>query len=180
MKEIFNKGNWLLTLPLAAVGVVYLYFLFLPAQREIDRLRSDLQAQRQSVTQLHEREKKIYETNEELQRAVQFVAEWKQKNKADAASVLAQISDEVEKSGVQTMRFDPEATDRFETLRKTPLMLGTQGDFQQVFRMLQQLEALPSTIWIEHFHIETAERDGRPLSNEVNLAIFTGNAENSD
>lgn len=180
MKEIFNKGNWLLTLPLAAVGVVYLYFLFLPAQHEIDRLRNDLQAQRQSVTELHVRQRKIYETNEDLQRAERFVGDWKQSNRDDAASVLAQISDEVEKSGVQTIRFDPEATVRFETLRKTPLMLGTQGDFQQVFHMLRQLEALPATIWIEHFHVEAAERGEHPLSNEVTLAIFTGNAENSD
>ncbi len=180
MKEIFKKGNWLVTLPLAAVGVVYLYFLFLPAQREIDRLRGDLRAERQSVTELHERQRKIFETNEDLQRAERYVTEWKQNNTDDAASVLAQISDEVEKSGVQTIRFDPEATQRFETLRKTPLVLGTQGDFQQVFRMLQQLEALPSAIWIEHFHVEASGRGEHPLSNEVTLAIFTGNAENSD
>ena len=175
-----RRGNWLLTLPLVAIGVCYLYFLFLPTKLEIHRLRGELKKKQLEITQAQPMKLALFEKQQEFEEAEEFVSGWMKQNENEAASVLADISREVQASGVQTIRFDPQPTTRMRSLKKTPLVLGTEGTFAQHFDMLRRLEALPATVWIEKFSLQAPTSSGEYTSSEVSLAIFAVNRDISD
>jgi hypothetical protein len=94
--------------------------------------------------------------------------------------VLADISREVYGSGVKTIRFDPQPTSKLQTVKQTPLVLGTTGTFAEHFDMLQRLESLPASMWIEQLSIRAPTTEGENLESELSLAIFTVNRDISD
>jgi Tfp pilus assembly protein PilO len=180
MSRRLRHGDWLLTLPLAAIGIGYLYFFFLPAKSEIARRRAVLATRKADIDRSRPLTIAAFQTEEELEKTDNFVTGWMQHNDNDAASVLAKISQRVQESGVQTIRFDPQPTDRLQAIRQTPLQLGTVGSFAQLFQMLRGLEALPAAVWIDRLTIRAPAKPGEILENETSLVVFTVNRNKSD
>jgi len=174
-----RQGNWLLTLPLAAVGIGYLYFFFLPAKAEIARRRTELASRTAQIDQLRPLKIAIFEKETEVEAAEKFVADWTRRNE-NGAAVMAEINQKVNDSGAQTIRFDRQPTTRLRAVQQTPLQLGTAGNFAQLFELLRGLEALPATLWIDQLTIRAPAKQGEPLASEVNLVIFGVNRDNSD
>ncbi|NIL99023.1 MAG: type 4a pilus biogenesis protein PilO [Planctomycetales bacterium] len=173
-------GNWLLTLGLAAIGIGYLLVFFLPAKAQLARRRAELKACKAEIDRTRPLSIAIFQKEEELEKTESFVTRWMQENDNDAASVLAKISQSVQESGVQIVRFDPQTTTSLQTIRQTPLQLGTLGNFAQMFHMLRQLEALPATVWIDRLAIQAPAKEGALLESETNVVIFAVNQSKSD
>ena len=180
MKKLLRKGNWRITLALAVAGMGYLYFVFLPAKEEIRQLHQQLRSQQDQVIATQPMKISIYETQEEIDQLREYVAGNHQTHAADAASALAEISDQVQLAGLHSVNFDPQTTTTYRTLRKTPLVLGTEGSFSQIFQFLAHVEQLGARIWLEEFRIESPSEVGKPLSSEITLAIFAFNPDSSD
>jgi Tfp pilus assembly protein PilO len=175
-----RHGNWLLTLPLAAIGIGYLYFFFLPAKAEITRRRAELATRKAEIDRSRPLKIAVFEKEEEVEMTESFVTNWMNHNDNDAASVLAKISQRVQESGVQTIRFDPQPTSQLQTIKQTPLQLGTVSNFAQLFHMLRGLEALPATLWIDRLTIRAPAKKGELLESEASLVVFAVNRNNSD
>jgi len=180
MSRRLHHGNWVLTLSLVAVGIGYLYFFFLPAKAEIAGRRAELENRKAEIDRSRPLSITVFETEEELEKTETFVTDWMQRNDNDAASVLAKISQQVQESGAQTIRFDPQPTTRLQAIKQSPLQLGTVSNFAQLFQMLRRLEALPATLWIDRLTIRAPAKKGELLESETSLVIFAVNQNNSD
>jgi hypothetical protein len=179
MTDMLKKRSSLGIAAAIVIAVGYLYFFYLPMEKENKRLSAELSSRRIAVGEAQMLGVDIENARLQLAKTIAHVEDWESRNDDDPAQVLALINDEVQQSGVQTINFDPEKTVQMDTLQKMQLVLGTKGDFQQVYDMLTRIEKLHPTIWIEGFRVGTSQQD-KMLSNEISLAIFADNPKNSD
>ena len=175
-----KQGSWLLTVPLAIVGLAYLYFLFLPGKAEINRLRADLIEKQRSVSEAGFIKLRIHETQQEIVRTQEYTDTWRSEQTHGLSRVLAQIGDEVQLSGARTSSFDPQPTIQHEVLKQTELALGVDGHFSEIFDMLRRLETLDANIRIQQISIEAGASTQDLLASKVTLAIFSVNRDNSN
>ncbi len=180
MKGIFRRGNWFITLPLAVIGLGYLYFFFLPAKRDILKLRVELETRKAEIERSRPLKATVFDRETQLRATEEYVEQWKRTNDDDAASVLALISQVTQDAGVQTIRFDPQPTVKLKSLTQTPLHLGTTGSFASLFALMQRLESLPARVRIERLTLRAPAKPGNSLESEVNLVISTVNPNISD
>jgi Tfp pilus assembly protein PilO len=182
MRPNQSRGSWIITVPLVAVGVGYLYLVFLPAKQQIDKLRKDLSEERMFVSQEGTLKGSIAALEELLTETDAFVGAWKKRavRPADLSQLFGEINRRAKSAGTTLDNFDPQATVDFELVRKVPLRLSVHGSFAQLQAMLRSFEQLPSTVWVESLALESNRDADKPLKAEVILAVFTANPDISD
>ena len=55
-----------------------------------------------------------------------------------------------------------------------------EGDFAQIFDVLERLESRPHRVWISNLTLSQPAEDGKTLRAEMTLTIFADLAENSE
>jgi Tfp pilus assembly protein PilO len=81
---------------------------------------------------------------------------------------------------VKTVRFDPQAHQRYQILHKLPLEMEVQGAFAQVFDFVRRLESLEAPIWVEEVSLEPVSENSEDLQCELKMAIFAARTDISD
>jgi len=182
MKNNIRRGSWFVTVPLAAVAVAYVAFVFLPGRRAVGELKQQISQKQEFITQATGVVTSLGTTREELEGTRAYNGAWRQR--APAARKLSafygQIYELTKAAGTATTRFDPEPVVTRNQIREIPLTMGCAGSFAQVYEFLRGLEGLPAEIWVDRLQLEKSSEKGGLVNCELSLVVFACNPENSD
>lgn len=176
-----KNRNLAITVALGGAVVAYIVLIFLPTQKSIASLQADLAAQQTTIGRSQSLSTALTELDGRLQAASKFSASWQ----ADAPSArhrapaLGAVTRCATEAGVATLQFDPRPNEPLATVARIPISLTCEGTFAQVVDLLQRLEALPATIWIENMRVAAQRGDAEIVHCELNLVVFADNQESS-
>lgn len=176
-----RPNSWLVTLPLLAVSLTFVFWYFGPRQADLRQLQSELELKEVSLAystlpaQIRSAQQVLIETGD-------FVQAWRSNSATPLADVFSEISQIIADSGSKATSFDPEPAVEWEFLRRVPLTVAFEGSFQQVFDVLLKLEQMSQPMWILSLHFEKARKRGNEsiVACELKLAIFTGKTNSND
>jgi Tfp pilus assembly protein PilO len=174
--------SWLITGIVAASAIAYVFLVFLPGQRSIQAVRSQLNERRQQILQADALIGPLTQAARRLDHTRQVNSEWQAAAPSHTrlTEKFASLSAAATQSGVTIVRFDPQPPQELQLLALHGLVVQFQGDFAQVFDFLRRIEALPGTIWMPTLRISADSHSGKTLSGELTLTIFVDRADYSD
>jgi len=188
-----RRHSWLVTLPLVAISAAYLWLVFLPGQRVIAALETELDDKRAFIASgVHVAQCRV-QFEAKLADLHTYCDRWQAKpcDSAGLAALYGEIAELLKASGVVTTHFSPGPTQKFDVLKKTALKIEYEGTFEQVASVLTSLETMPERLWVENVNLETLadsgvsirqkdDKVGQIMRCQVTLVIFAGNSEKSD
>lgn len=183
--DLFQKGGqpkpWVLAVVLGGGVALYLLVWFLPEQRRISALRTQLISHQQHVERLDLLSQQLEVTREQLAAHERVAQSWRQTapTRETLGKLYAQLSLAAEAAEVKFTRFDPTHRETHQLLEEHDISLAFQGSFQAVHDFIHRVEQLPETIWIIRLHVSSGPPTG-PLEGELTLTIFTHRGVNSD
>src|SRR6476646_10048835 len=89
MDNPLKRGSWLVTIPLVAVVVGYMVWVFMPTKRAIAELHLELQSKQNYVAEAGRMVARIRQVQEEMQATRDYNAKWSSRS---AASTSASVS----------------------------------------------------------------------------------------
>ena len=162
--------------------LTYAFFVFLPTQKSIRQLDGEMRQKQTEVYQAEQLMATTVKTQRELAETKDFIGKWR--DKAPGAKKLtglfAQVTQGARESGVKTVRFDPQAQQRYETIDKLPLEMEVRGAFPQVFDFVRRLEDLEAPIWVEEVSLEPVSENSEDLQCELKMAVLAARTDISD
>lgn len=182
MKKLAPRSSWLITIGLVAVSIGYLYFVFMPARRGIEKLQMELSQKRAYLAQEPGLKISLASAESDIALIQKYVDDWRSKSPVagELSGTFGAIHRLVKQAGVEVEKFDPENVTNLETVRKIPIRLTATGSFSQMHALLRGLEQMPACPWVESLRIERGKDAEAPLRGEVTLVIFAANPEISD
>lgn len=182
MKKSFLTGGWGAIIPLTAAFGVYLFFVFLPGMKDIQRMRSEMQFNEAAVMAAADIPERLKQIDQEFIDAHKHIEKWSgiSNRPSDVAEMFGKLSNLAKLAGVATTAFRPEAKQSLATLERIPLTFGCRGTSEQVKTLLASIEGLNQRIWIDDALIEKSHQNGKLVTCELKLAIFADNFEISD
>jgi Tfp pilus assembly protein PilO len=188
-----RRHSWLVTLPLVGIVAAYLWLVFLPGQRVISALETELADKRAFVASGSHVAQCRVQFEGKLAELRAYCERWQAKacDSARLAALYGEIAELLKASGVATTHFSPGPTLKLDVLQKTSLQIKCEGTFEQVASVLTRLEKMPERLWVEDVNLETLANDdpsnqdkgdqtGQVMRCQVNLVIFAGNSEKSN
>lgn len=177
-----RRNSLVVTIPLAAAAAAWVFFVFLPIQRAIERLRDEGSQMQQYCSRSQSFLPVLQHTGRDLASVRQKVASWEEitPSPKDLTALLGQITASIRSSGLRTTRFDPEPTVAYDRIAQIPISIGVTGSFPGVFTLLSQIETMSPMIWIERLEIEKAGKAAGSVSCDIDLVIFIDKTDNSD
>jgi Tfp pilus assembly protein PilO len=174
--------TWLITALLAAMAVGYVVFVFLPLQKKIRVLRSDLQEKRQHVVQAQSLTGTIERAKQQLAHTREVSLSWQAgaPSAAELARHFANITQHARTAGVKVGRFEPQPAVEMEVLAQHTVNLHFQGQFQQAFDFIARLEQLPGSVWFRDVKLFVPDPTTPQLQGELTLTIFVDRADYAD
>ncbi len=182
----------LITLVLGAVALGYVFLMFLPNQKSIQKMHREIREKQNYVSQSPMTVNQIGETRDRLAQTADYGSQWRDRapDPARMAAFFAQMIECAHESRVKTLRFDPASPEAFHTVQRFPVEMDVEGTFAQVFELTRSLELLEAPIWIASINIESAsdDRGGSESSSEgrgkvvceLKMGVFTDRTEDSD
>jgi Tfp pilus assembly protein PilO len=174
-------NSWFVTVPLLAGGLAFVFWFYRPTQRQIGDMQGELELKQAVLADAASLPIRLQQTTHELQETRAFVSAW-QRTAAEKslAAVCGDLAKIVAASGAKTTKFEPEAAVRHRYLTRVPWTLACEGTFAQIYRVLQQLERMPQTIWVEDVHLTHDAKQGGAVICTLKLAMLTGQANLAD
>jgi Tfp pilus assembly protein PilO len=174
--------SWMVTSLLALAAVGYVVFVFLPGQRSIAQIRSEIDEKRQHVLQSQQLGAPIRQAELRLASTREFTADWRANapRPRDLVGVYAQLAEQAKAAGVRVKRLDPQQAVQHQVLGEHPLVVSLEGPFASVFDFVRRVEQMPETIWIRDLRLARSEGGSETLTVEMTLTIFTDRSEIAD
>lgn len=182
MPSPINHGNWTLTLPLAGLGLAYLFLYFLPAQRTLDSLNEDLRREQDTVGQADALFPAIASAEQQLSKSRKYNDRWVEiaPSESELPSLFAKVNALSKAAGITTTRLTPQPVVQYEKIRMVALAAGYRGSFDQICRFLGDLESIPEAIWIDQVQMEGKSHSGKDITCEVSFVVFVDKTDDSD
>jgi Tfp pilus assembly protein PilO len=181
VSERRTGGSWIVIVPLAAVAVGYLVFVFLPNRRETAEWEQQLAAHREFLTQAAPLGVAAGVAQGELANTRAYNEHWARETVAsdELPRLYARIHALVPQSGAVMTRFDPDRPVSRELLQETTLSLGATGTCEQLLRVLSGIERLGGITWIKEVDLEKG-MDGTSARLGAKLVVFSVHSNISD
>jgi Tfp pilus assembly protein PilO len=177
-----HHGSWLVTISLAAAGILYLVVSFLPTSRAIGGLRDEIRAAENYIARTASLTLSLSQTQAELERTKEYTAGYRQRLpiRGSFSALLGRITKQADMAGASTTRIEPQAATEFDTLRAVPVVFHTKGSFVEISRLLAGLESLPERLWLDDVRLAAAREAGQKMQCELRLVVFAGSSDSSD
>ena len=181
MRTNLPQSRWIVAVPVVAVAAAYLCFSFVPGQQAIDQLREELSAAEEFVEQVEAFGPAMEITRQECERTRTYVRAWEESapSEEELSELFGRINLLAKASGTTTTRFDPQPPVVYDEIRRIPVLFACVGSFGQICGLLQELERLEQSVWVEELRMEGSGVDGENVQCDLTLAIFADNPENS-
>ena len=174
-------NSWFVTVPLLAGSLAFVFWFYRPTQNQIREMQAELQEKQTMLATATSLPANLERANRELTETRAFVSAWrKTATKHKLAEVCGDLAGFVAAAGAKTTKLEPEPAVRYQCLTKVPLTLACEGTFPQVYQVLQQIEQMPETLWIEELRITREGKDAANVACVLKLAIFTGQSNLAD
>lgn len=177
-----KHGNWMLTLPLAGLGLAYLFLFFLPAQRTLDALSRDLSKEQDAVGQADALLPAIAATEQQLAKSCKYNSRWitAAPSESELPSLFGKVNALAKAAGITTTRLDPQPAVQYEKIRLISLNAAYRGSFTQISQFLCDLESFPEAIWIDRVQMEGDSQNRKDISCEISFTVFVDKTDESD
>jgi|GEM_PF-1167231 len=174
--------SWMVTALLALASVGYVMLIFVPGQRSIAKVRSEIEEKQQHVMQSQQLGGPIRQAQLRLASTREYTADWHSAapRSRDLVGVFARLAEEAKAAGVQVKRLDPQPAVQHQAISEHPLVVIMEGSFASVFDFVRRLERLPETIWVRDLRMVRSDSSSETLMVELTLTIFTDRNENAD
>jgi len=177
-----KSRSLVVTIMLAAGSVAYVFFVFLPGQKAIAKLRRELDAKQQFIVDADRLANAMQLADQDLKKAQQFVEGWRRTapDERELAPILGRVTGAAEESGVGIERLDRRGVEQYEVIGQVPVVLECEGTFRQIFDLTRRLETMPQSVWITDLRMERQSKTSGNVVAEIALAVFADNSEDSD
>jgi hypothetical protein len=183
MKSTANRSKRsILVLSAAALAALYALLVFLPTERGIGALASQLAASERLVERGELIGPAADITRQELAKTQAYIEAWEESAPSEARlpELFGRIHVLAQQSGATATQFDPQPALPYATIRRIPVDVACVGSFGQICRFLEGLERLDQTIWIESLRMEASGEDSQDVRCDLILGVFADNQDNSD
>ncbi len=177
MTTSYRQHCWWVTVPLAALAVAYLTFVWMPGRKHLQALQRQLETQREFLAGVSGLQTSLTTTQTELERAESVAKHWESQapHQKDIPALYGKINALAKDAGLAVGKFDPQPLVLHEKIQEMPLKVACSGKFAQIFEFLRGVEGLPVTIWITSLKIERAGQDAKDVKCDMDLTVFSDN-----
>jgi Tfp pilus assembly protein PilO len=182
MIESRRRNSLIVTIPLVAVAIAWVFLVFLPIHKAIGRLQEQSRDMQQYREQSYARLPVLKRTGRGLADIRRTIARWNDTtpSRHELTVLLGKLTALARSAGLQITRFDPEPVVAHDRLGQAPLSMRVTGPFASVFGFLAKVESLPRIIWVDDLEIEKPEKTGENVSCSLRLSIFVDKSDISD
>ncbi len=180
--QVKKPKSWILTVLISGTALAYAFFVFLPAQKSIASLRTELEQQRREVVELGSLETKIVALQNRINVVRATLETWKRHapSEHETATFIGVVSQLAQDAGARVERITPRSVVDMAALRQHPAELTVEGGFVQIADFLRALEERPETIWLTRLNLTASGEDGASVRCELSFTVFTDNPGKSD
>jgi Tfp pilus assembly protein PilO len=182
MSSKLGRADWLLTLALAAGTGGYFLFFFLPGRQELANLRDQIGEKQDQIAAAAGLHAGLKTAQEQLQRARAYTAAWREKAPSITriSTFYGRIHTLANSAGVVIHRFEPQATQAFDRIRRLTVNVGCMGTFRQIHEFINEVEGAPDETWVDVIQFKKSGDSGDLVFAELVLVVFFDNSDNSD
>lgn len=182
MKKAQNPKSLALTLLISGGALAYAFLIFLPIQRSITSLRTELAEKRQFILDAGSLGPRLAQLAVELEEAQAIVGAWREQSPSEEemATFIGQVSVLASEAGATPGRITPRQAITLASLRRHPAELAVEGTFAQLCQFLGRLESLPKTIWINDLTLQSVGENRATVRGEISFSVFADNSAKSD
>ena len=178
-----QQKAWIATFIMAGLAIGFGWFVFLPGQRAIAKLRQDLRDKKQAIQSADGLGGELKLVSDELQAAREFTSDWHRQSlkQGHFYDAYADISAQATRSKVTMVKFEPlAASPKLNALQPQDLAITLQGTFASVFEYLGELERQPVSTWVRQIRLQPTGEFGKNVRCEITLTIFADLVDNND
>jgi Tfp pilus assembly protein PilO len=178
----FNRGSWLVTIPLVAIAVIHIVFVFFPGRNVITRLRAEIESRQLYISNADGISAALAAAQQELLEARTYIENWQRTAlMVHRLPVLyGNINNISNRAGTGTTRFEPQMLIEMGLIRQIPIHMACTGTFAQIHEFIRSLESLPQTIWIDSLQFNKTGQNGGNVLCEIDLVVFSDNPKISN
>lgn len=197
-----RRRGLLTTLSLALLAVGYVVVFFVPGQAAISDMRSDLHEKQQYIIDAARMTYAIKQTEQEIESAREQTQRWREgsPSREKHSVVFGQITKLASESGISITRLEPFPIKERDAVWQMGLKVESVGYFREVFKFIEGVEKLPTTIWVSKIELEVNEsvrrsaeelaklqakdpeafQNSKYLMAEISLMVFADNSKDSN
>lgn len=177
-----NSRSLVVTAILGVAAVAYVFVVFLPGQKHIGQLRTQLQEKQQFIMQTASLSSAIGQSERELAEVREYAKQWRDAapSETELATLFGEITELARQAEVTILHIEPQPAVKLETVNQIPVTIGVEGEFSQIFAFLRSVEGMPGTVWLPNLKLEQVSKDSENLRSEIRLTVFTDNREFSE
>lgn len=174
--------TWIITALLASLAVAYVIFIFVPCQRSIGLLQSQVQERQQQIMHAQSLVRPLVQARERLTQTREVCRQWRDESPrpTELISHLASLTRQAEAAGVAIERLDPLPAVEQKVVAQQNVTIQFHGAFHETFELLRRLETLPGTLWIRDLRLTAPNEADNHLHGELTLTIFVDRAVYAD
>ena len=174
-------NSWFVTLPVVGVSLAFGLWFYRPTRDEIRELQAELELKQASLVEAATLPDRLARMQTEMRETREFVRTWRAAaSRKNLPVVFGEISRIVAESGAQSTKFHPEPLIAQRFLDRVPLTLACQGTFDQIFRLLCQLERMPQSVWVDDLRLVRSAKNESAVTCELKLEIFADKSDLAD
>ncbi|MBC8356505.1 MAG: type 4a pilus biogenesis protein PilO [Planctomycetes bacterium] len=180
--SIQKPKSWVLTVGISAAAMVYAFFVFLPTQKSIASVRSELAVRRSEVLELGSLESEIVGLERRVGVVRETIGAWQSNSptEQETGTFIGIVSQLAQQAGARVERITPRSTVNMAVLAQHPADVSVEGDFIQIANFLHRLERRPETIWITRLNLTASGESGASVRCELSFTVFADNPGDSD
>jgi Tfp pilus assembly protein PilO len=178
----FHRGSWLVTIPLVAIAVIHIMFVFFPGRKVISQLRMEIESRQLYISNAGNVSAKLAAAQQDLLEAKSYIEKWRH-----AAFIVhrlpvlyGNINNLSKQAGTAITRFEPQMFLELGLIRQIPIHMACTGTIAKIHEFIRSLESLPQTIWLDSLKYQKSGQNGENVLCEINLVVFSDNPKNSD
>lgn len=166
--------TWLITALLAAGAVAYVIFVFVPFQRTIDALRSQVQERHQQIVQAKSLAGTVAQARVRLASAQEVSRNWRAEapKQSQLITHFANLTQQAEAAGVAIDRIDPLPAVELNLVAQQNVTMQFHAPFAAVFDLLYRLESQGGSLWVRDLRLQAGSGSDSTLRGELTLTIF--------
>jgi Tfp pilus assembly protein PilO len=178
----FHRGSWLVTMPLVAIAVIHITFVFFPCRKAIRQLRMDIEYAQLFIGNGGNVSAKLVAAQKDLLEAKSYIEKWRREvfSVHRLPTIFGNINALSKQSGTAITRFEPQAFIELGLIRQVPVHMACTGTIAQIHEFIRSLENLPQTIWLDTLKFQKSGQNGDITVCEINLVAFSDNPKNSN
>jgi Tfp pilus assembly protein PilO len=176
-----KRSSWFVTLPIAALAIAYLAFIFFPTAKAIRETRGEIRLKQDYISQTEKLQTTVRQLEQNLDEAQQYAKSWRRQVPVPGqlSELFGTITAASRECGATTTRFDPQPEVAIDHLHRVPVQMDLIGSYHTICTLLAELERLSETVWVDEVKIEKQSGSGKDVKCELKLDVFAGDFKKS-